>query len=241
MTRLTLYLVPRSHPVQAVRKMLEFKGLEPAEVSLVPGIHGIVLRLRGFATTTVPALVIDGEKVQGSTRISMRLEELVPEPTLFGSDPSERRAIQAAERWADVELQPIHRRALRYALLRRADLRPTLAPRALQRFPRLAGVATFPQAALLAWLARASPARVRAELATLPAKLDHVDALIARGTIGNPQPTAADFQIGSIIWSLLAFEDFRPYVKSRPCASLAGLMGPERPPVAPIVPPEWLP
>ena len=40
---------------------------------------------------TVPALRIDGEKVQGSRAIMRRLDELVPEPPLFPSDPDRAR------------------------------------------------------------------------------------------------------------------------------------------------------
>lgn len=239
--RLRLYKLSNSHPVQAVRGMLDFKGLDREEVELVSGLHPIVLRLEGFPATTVPALEIDGEKVQGSTRISRRLEELVPEPPLFGADRATRRAVEEAEHWAEAELQGIHRLALRHALLWRGDLRLGLAPPPLRRYPALARALTLPQAALLAWLPRASGSRVRRGLATLPAKLDHADALIAEGTIGGAVPNAADFQIGSIVWALLAYEDFRPYVASRPCARLAGLVSYERAPVPRFVPPAWLP
>lgn len=238
---LTLYLVPRSHPVEAVRRMLEFKHLGYDEVELVPGVHCVRLRMMGFAATTVPALTIDGEKVQGSTRISERLEELVPEPTLFGPDPATRRAVRAAELWADRELQSINRNALRWILPRRGEMRARLAPRALQPYPRAAAAAAWPQAALLAWLPRATAANVRRDIASLPGKLDHVDALMAEGTIGHELPNAADFQIGSILWAIRAFEDLRPSLENRPCARLADLMGSERPVVPAFLPPDWLP
>ncbi|WP_249010657.1 glutathione S-transferase family protein [Conexibacter sp. DBS9H8] len=238
---LTLYFVPRSHPVEAVRRMLDFKSLQYDEVELVPGIHSVRLRLMGFPATTVPAMTIDGEKIQGSTRISRRLEQLVPDPPLFSRDPAARRAIEAAELWADQELQSINRNALRWILPRRGGMRVRFAPKALQPYPHLAAAAAWPQAALLAWLPRATAANVRRDLATLPAKLDHVDALIAEGTIGNEVPNAADFQIGSIVWAIRSFEDLRPLLANRPCAHLGELMGNERPRVPAFLPADWLP
>ena len=238
---LTLYGFLVSHPVQAVRAMLGFKGVEYREVNLIAGLHPLVLRLKGFAQTTVPALDVAGEKVQGSRSISRRLDELVPDPPLFGSDPETRRRIEEAERWGEQELQGVHRRAFRLALARRGDLRAGMvAPLGIRR-PRLAAAASYPVAALLVVLAGVSEARVRRELAGLPALLDHVDELIADGTIGGDQPNAADFQIGATIWALLAFEDFRPHVASRPAARLAEHIDARRGRVPSFVPAGWLP
>lgn len=200
---LTLYGFPTSHPVQAVLGMLAFKGIEFRQVELVPGTHPARLRAVGFRGTTVPALDVDGEKVQGSTRISRRLEALAPEPSLYGARPE---AVAEAERWGEAELQPLHRIAYRRALVQRRDLR---------------GAISLPRAVVLAVLARATGARVSRSVGALPAALDHVDALIAEGTIGGAEPNAADFQIGATIWALLSFEDFRPLVAGRPAARLA--------------------
>jgi glutathione S-transferase len=40
---------------------------------------------------------------------------------------------------------------------------------------------------------------VRADLAGLPALVDHVDSLLRAGTIGGAQPNVADFQIATAI------------------------------------------
>ena len=45
--------------------------------------------------------------------------------------------------------------------------------------------------------------RLAEDLAGLPAKLDHVDALADDGVIGGEQPTAADLQIGATLRVLL--------------------------------------
>jgi glutathione S-transferase len=221
--QLTLYGFPASHPVQAVRGMLEYKHIAFRFVELVPGTHPARLRAAGFRGITVPALEVDGEKVQGSTRISRRLEALAPEPSLYGADPDTRRAVEEAERWAEAELQPIHRLAYRRALVRRRSLR---------------GAISLPRAVVLATLARATGSRVRRHLAALPAALDHVDALIAAGTIGRPDPNAADFQIGATVWALLSFDDFRPLVVERPAARLAQRFTEERPRVPAFLPKE---
>ena len=71
----TLYSLALSHPSQAVRLMLERKGIEHRVKDLLPGGHPAQLRLAGFRAGTVPALKLDGRRVQGSTRISRALDE----------------------------------------------------------------------------------------------------------------------------------------------------------------------
>ena len=56
--------------------MLERKGIEHEVVDLLPGFHPLQLRAAGFRGGTVPALWIQGRRVQGSRRISRTLEEL---------------------------------------------------------------------------------------------------------------------------------------------------------------------
>jgi glutathione S-transferase len=67
----------------------------------------------------------------------------------------------------------------------------------------------------------ASDTQVQADLRELPAKLDRVDELIAAGTIGGPDPNAADFQIATSVRVLIAFEDLRDGVEGRPAGDLA--------------------
>jgi len=93
-----LYALSLSHPAHAARLMLERKGIDHQVVNLLPGMHPIFLRLRGFRGPTVPALAIDGQRVQGSLSISRALERLRPEPRLFPSAPVQRRAVEEARR-----------------------------------------------------------------------------------------------------------------------------------------------
>ena len=63
--------------------------------------------------------------------------------------------------------------------------------------------------------------RLAEDLAGLPAKLDHVDALAAEGIIGGEEPTAADLQIASTLRILLVVGDLRPLLAGRPAQALA--------------------
>lgn len=71
--------------------MLEHKGIEHKAVNLVPGAHAAALRLIGFRGGTVPALKLDGRRVQGTRAIARALDEAQPEPSLFPADPHEDR------------------------------------------------------------------------------------------------------------------------------------------------------
>jgi glutathione S-transferase len=71
--------------------------------------------------------------------------------------------------------------------------------------------------------------------------LDHVDALIASGTIGDEELNAADLQIGTSVRVLLSFEDLHPMVVGRPAEGLAMRVLPDYPGRTPaVIPPEWL-
>ncbi|GAC1326904.1 MAG: hypothetical protein NVSMB25_26410 [Thermoleophilaceae bacterium] len=129
----TLYGLAVSHPTNAVRAMLEHKGLAYRFVALPLGTQPIALRAARFRRRTVPALVIDGQRVQGSREIARALEALQPEPPLF---PVERRAaVEAAEAWGEREFQPLPRRFFRWGLAHRADLRTFLVLRVMDAPP----------------------------------------------------------------------------------------------------------
>src|SRR6476646_10139938 len=94
-----LYWFPFSHPSQAVRQMLELKGVPYKLVHVLPGNQQFQLRLFGFGGGTVPALKLDGRRLQGSRTISHVLDAEFPEPALFPRDPEARRRIEDVERW----------------------------------------------------------------------------------------------------------------------------------------------
>jgi glutathione S-transferase len=198
---LTLHALPPSHPCMTVDAALRHKGLEFERVDFQPGPHNEEMeRLYGEGNRTVPGLMVDDEPVHGSRAILARLEELVPEPTLFPSD-----AVREAERWGDEELQDLGRRLPWGALHFRPESMGTFAggdpldP---------AGTDFAMRYVRASWKYHGITAeRLAADLAGLPAKVDRVEQLAAEGTIGGEEPTAADLQIGATLRVLLTISD----------------------------------
>jgi glutathione S-transferase len=217
-----IYAMGPSHPARAGIAMLRHKRIPHRVVWLMPGLHPVLVRVAGFERHTVPALEMDGRKVQGSSAIARYLDEVVPDPPLFPADPSARAAVEDAEQWGQRMLQPVPRRFFRYLLTTSPDARRWMGSEVMH----------VPGAGLVQWafmpaiwaLARNShshEATVRGTLARLPALLDHVDGLLADGTIGGEQPNAADFQILAGVRVLLEFEDLGHLSEGRPCAAAA--------------------
>ena len=228
--RAKLYALGLSHPAHAVRAMLQRKGIEHDVVNLMPGMHPPLLRLVGFRGYTVPALKLDGRRIQGSLEIARALEELRPEPPLYPSDPDARRAVEEAERWGEAELQELVRRLFRWSTAHSQELRRWMGAELVGvPAPGLLGRLNAPVARAFARASGADEARVRADLAALPSLLDRVDALIAEGAIGGEEPNAADFQIASSVRVLAAFPELRPLVASRPAGQLALRLFPRYP------------
>ena len=222
--------------------MLERKQIPHRVVDLQPGLHPVQLRLLGFRAGTVPALRVDGRRLQNSRRISRALDELKPEPRLFPADPDARRAVEQAEAWGERELQPVPRRIFRWSATQSSRVRLWMARDVLgMPAPRVVSTLQAPLARLFAGMAGADDDRVRADVAELPALLDHVDALIAAGTIGGEEPNAADFQIATAVRVLLAYEDLHSFVEGRPAEALARRLLPRYPePIPGALPPAWL-
>ena len=217
-----LYSIAVSHPARAAGLMLRHKGIEHELVNLMPGSQRLVLRLQGFRGGTVPALRIDGRRVQGSVEISRALEELQPEPPLFPRDPQRRTAVEEAERWGEAVLQPVPRNLFRWCLSRDGGTRRDFAELAGMPAPALAEYAMQPVAWYFARIVSgASDESVRLQLAALPDALDHADELIAAGVIGQDEPNAADFQIATSVRFPLNLPQLRPLVESPPVAELA--------------------
>lgn len=237
-----LFSVSLSHPSRAAQLMLEHKGVEHKVVDIVPGFQRLVVKVVGFRGTTVPALRIDGRRVQGSRQISRFLDELVPSPPLFPADGSERRAVEEAERWGEETLQPIPRRLFRWGAARHQYLRHWIAEEVVgMPAPAAMARANAPVARKLARMVDARDDAVRGDLSALPDLLAHADALIADGTIGGDSLNAADFQIAPSVRVLLAFDDLRHLVEGRPIGDLARRILPRYPePVPRFLPPAWL-
>ena len=202
--------------------MLDYKGIDYKRTDLMPVVSKGALRAVGFPGITVPALKIDGEKIQGSRQIARALDRIQPEPPLFPADPDARAAVEDAERFGDEELQHPIRQLLWWAssTTRRTSAATRRAPSWASRSASRSRPA-----------ARSSPSRpastkptdanARAALAALPDLLDRVDAYIADGTIGGEQPNAADFQIATSIGLALTLDDLKPLIETRPAGALA--------------------
>jgi glutathione S-transferase len=215
-----LYGTPPSPPSHSAQLMLEFKGLDYKPIWLLPGMWPALLRTRGFRGGTVPAMKIDGRRVQGSVVISRAVEELQAEPRLFPADPDQRLKVEEAERWGDQVLQDVPRRIVRWLSVHQPETKVMIAKDVGIPFPRFAAWINTPAARHLANKVDADD-QIQHAIAQIPEVLDHVDELIAEGVIGGNQPNAADFQIASSVRALLNVADLRPAWEGRPAADLA--------------------
>lgn len=241
--RATVYAVPASHPVRTALLMLDFKGIEWRRRDLPNVVDRPLLRALGFPGRTVPAIKLDGRRVQTTRSIARALDELVPEPPLFPADPARRAAVEDAERWGDEILQPVPRRLAWNALKRdRSGLRSFLDGPVMGMPPALAAATAAPLVHASARVNGAVDDAVRADLLSLPGLLDQVDDLIANGVIGGEPPNAADFQILTSVRLLACFDDLRPLVEGRPAAERALALVPDYPGrMPPVFPADWLP
>ena len=238
----TLYAIPPSHAAHSARLMLERKGIEHRVVNLVPGTHALAVRALGFPGSTVPALKLEGRRVQGSRQIARALDEARPDPALFPADREERFAVEEAERWGDEDFQDRPRMLTRWLAMHRPEMRVHMATEAGVPVPRVLGPANAPIARYFARKIGADDGeRVGALVTAIPAQLDRVDRLIGDGIIGGPEPNAADFQIAPTLRVLMSYEDLAPAFKGRPAGELATRLLPTYPTMVPagFVPPEW--
>lgn len=237
-----LYSFSLSHPAAAARLALGHKGIDYELVELLPGLHPVALRALGFKGATVPAMRVDGERVQGSIEINRYLESHHPSPSLYPGDPAQRERIEAAERWGEEVLQSVPRRIFRWSANANKDVLAWVAEVSGLPFPGLAAYVNRPVAFAMARQAGAESGRVRADLNVLPALLDEVEALLEGGVIGGAEPNAADFQIATSVRSLASFEDLRPSIVDRPAGRHALEIVPTMPEMVPAsLPREWIP
>jgi glutathione S-transferase len=196
-----------------------------------------------FPGVTAPSLKIDGRKITGSREISRTLNELVPEPPLFPVDPTERAAVEEAERWGEEVLQDVPRRIVRWLALHRPAVRTEYARQARMPAPRFAAWINTPAARHLARKVGANDEEVRETISQVPATLDHVDGLISDGVIGGTDPNAADLQLATSVRALMDVQDLMPMIRGRPAERLANSIIPDFPaPTIPAgnLPDEWL-
>jgi glutathione S-transferase len=233
-----IYVIPISNPSAAGAAMVRHKRIPHRVVTLMPGFHPVLVRMAGFERHTVPALEVDGRKVQGSRQIARFLDQLAPDPPLFPRDAEARARVEEAESWGEQVLQPVPRRLFRYLMLTQSSARIWMGSE-IMRLPAAAAIAPLfmPVIRRLAAISHADDAGVRATVERLPGLLDHVDDLIAEGTIGGAKPNAADFQILGSVRVLLEFEDLAGALAGRVSVPAARRLYPDWPgPIPPGLP-----
>lgn len=238
-----LYVIPGSHPSMTARLMLEAKGIAYKRMDLIPVMSKGILRAAGFPGVVVPALKIDGRKIQGSRPLALALEDMVAEPPLYPRDPAELAKLQEAERWGDEELQQIARRIIWWVLKHDRTGMDTVMEGARVGVPvKMAVAVAGPVAALAARFNGSTDEAVKADLAQLPVTLDRIDGLIADGVLGATPPNAADYQIAPSLRLMMTLDDLRPLIEDRPAGQLALRVAPDFPGRIPAsLPKDWLP
>jgi glutathione S-transferase len=238
-----LYVIPGSHPARAAELMLQHKGIPYKRTDLPPVISRVVIhRLLRFPGDRVPAMTVDGRKIQGSRAVARELDALKPDPPLVPPAPKMRARVEEAEQWGDEYFQEIPRKISWWALNRRKADQASFLKGYKLGMPSRVLVATSPP--LLHMAIRSNNSTddvVRDRIAAIPAALDKVDAWIAEGTIGGERPNVADFQLATTVRLLMAFEDIEPAIEGRPAAELARRIAPNAPGrIGPVFPSEWL-
>lgn len=239
----TLYGLPGSHPVRAVRLMLDHKGIEYRNIDLLPLVSRFVVpHVLRFQSNRVPAIKIDGRRIQGTASIARELDRICPDPPLFPADPDLRARVEDAERWAD-DFQQVPRTIIWWALAHAPSSAQAsyLAGAKLGLPPELLARTGAPLVHAARRTNNSYDPEVQRLLAELPGELDHIDALIDGGVLGGEQLCVADFDIGASLRLLSSMQDLAPAIDARPCGRMATRVQPAPPGhVGPVFPPAWL-
>ncbi len=237
---IVVHVLPPSHPCMTVEAALRAKGLAYERAVLQAGPHGDLMEaIYGPEGRTVPGMTIDGEPVHGSRAILARLEELQADPPLFPAANAD--AVREAEAWGDTELQDLGRRLPWGAMHFRPEAMGTFAGSDPLDGPGTDFAMRYVRAS---WKYHGiTAARLHEDLQGLPAKLDHVDALVAAGTIGGDVANAADLQIGATLRVLQTVGDLAEQLEGRPGTALAHRWFPDYAGLVPVgaFPAGWVP
>jgi glutathione S-transferase len=239
----TLYGIPASHPVHATTLMLEAKGIPYRRVDLPQWFHRGLLRVLRFPSTTVPALVLDGRRLQTTKAIARALDAAQPHPPLLPDDPDLRARVEEIEDWCDGDFQQMARRDIYWALSRHGEAVASYLEGSKLILPVPLAKPLAPL--IVKILARDHDSRdepVRQDLAALPGLLDRIDAWIGDGVLGSAVPNVADYQVGTTLALMMTHDDLRPIIAARPAGELAQRIAPGYPGrMPPAFPREWLP
>ena len=237
-----LYTIPGSHPGVSVQRMLEHKGISYRRTDLLPVASWVVLRAVRFPGRTVPAMKIDGRRIQGSREITRELERLWPEPPLYPADPEHRAAVEEVELFGDEVLQQRIREIFLWSVRKhKSALRSYLEGAKIGLPHGLAVKTSGPFVALDARAREATDANVQRDISILPGMLQQIDDWIAQGILGGEELNAADFQIAPSLRLAMSLDDLRPAIEHRPAGELALRVVPSYPGRIPaVLPAAWL-
>lgn len=119
----TLWQIDVSHYAEKVRWALEYKGVDHARRSPLPGTHiPIALFLTRGAQPTIPVLTMEGRAIGDSTEIIAALEARYPDPPLYPLDAEERARAVELEEWFDENLGPHTRLLPFYELIQEPEI-----------------------------------------------------------------------------------------------------------------------
>jgi glutathione S-transferase len=198
--------------------MLEHKGIEFTRVNYPPGLHRVLVRLRGFPGDRVPAVLFDdGRRAQGTRELPRVLDELQPEPRLVPDDP---RALEA-EVWADEVLQQWARRMVASTGAREPN---ALADRGAGG--RLGPLLTRHErprrfvSRMVLFTFGVTEQQQRRDRELTGEILDRVDAWIEEGVLSGERLYSADFAIASSLALVEYVIALRPELRRRPLMGL---------------------
>jgi glutathione S-transferase len=210
--------VPVSHYSEKARWALDYKRVPHTRRWPPGGLHPVATWLltegRG---QTVPVLVMDGEGIGDSTEIIRRLEERVPDPPLYPSDPEERRRALELEDYFDEALGPYVRRTVYHHMTTDPELLGELAAHQVQY--GIDALEPFTKWTLKQFLnlrfATASPDRARDAEERIERALDRLDAeLEGREYLAGDRFSVADLTAAALLYPF-ALPPQRPWAPSR--------------------------
>ena len=240
MSETTLYVILGSHACATGKLLLRHKEIAHRTVTFPSGMHPMLARFAGFEggdgplrpvdgearaqvtmldrMGTVPALRMNGDRVQTNMAIARYLDDVRPRRPLFPADPDERREVEAAEEWGDQVLQMVARRIVLRAgqtgAITGDDGR--LGPLIMKsRFARR-GVT-----AVASRIFEADSDADAKQRAHLPGHLDRIDAWIGAGVLNRDDDlTAGDYMIAPSLALLCYCPELEKDVLARPAGRL---------------------
>jgi glutathione S-transferase len=204
-----LWQIDISHYSEKIRWALEYKGIDHARRTPLPGMHiPIALALTRGAQPTFPVVQLDGRTIGDSTAIIAELEARYPEPPLYPADAEERARALELEDYFDEQLGPHARLLPFYELIQEPELFAEVAAEAV---PGPLGkakpvVGAYARAyTSLRWGANSSEDAERAR-AGIVAAMDRLDAELERGDgefLVGDQFSVADLTAASLFYPLV--------------------------------------